>query len=210
MPKKFALLFIWLLIVETGCISYHEKPLSDDAVDAKLSAPSMAVLKIEARSLKHPILRPVEIDEQKGLTPDGAAILAVLINPELKAERDKKGVSAAQLYQAGILPNPQFSGSSGFPRSRIDAGNADRLRPQPGLRYSIPDHQGAGNQDAARLQDTSVALDVAWQEWQVAEAAKRHAYRLYLLEKQLGVAKDEEKGLQENFDAVKRAVDSAI
>lgn len=206
MAMKLAFLLIWLLIAETGCISYHEKPLTSAAVAGRLSVPDMAVLRVEARHLKHPVLKPVEIDEQRGLTPDEAAILAVLINPVLKGERDKKGVSAAQLYQAGILPNPQFSGSLDF----AVAGPTDGTVSAYGLSlgydiYSLIT-RGAGIK-AARLHGSSVALDVAWQEWQVAEAAKLHTYRLYLLERQLNVAKDEEKGLQENRNAIKQAVD---
>ena len=55
---------------------------------------------------------------------------------------------------------------------------------------------------------SSVDLDVAWQEWQVAEAAESHAYRVLLLEKKLTVAQEEEKGLQENLDAIRKAVDA--
>ena len=48
---------------------------------------------------------------------------------------------------------------------------------------------------------------MAWQEWQVAQAARQHVYRLVLLKKQLAVAEDGEKGLKKNRDAVKQAVD---
>ena len=206
MPMKLAFLLIWLLIVETGCTSYHEKPLSNEAVAARLSPAGMAALRVEAKHIKHPVLRPVEIDEQRGLTPDGAAILAVLINPKLRAQRDKRGVSAAQLYQAGILPNPQFSGSVDFPFAGATEGTVTAYG--LGLGYDI---RALVTRDAgitsARLHESSVALDVAWQEWQVAEAAKLHTYRLYLLKKQLRVAKEEEKGLEENRNAIKKAVD---
>ncbi|MCG6880797.1 MAG: TolC family protein, partial [Deltaproteobacteria bacterium] len=50
-------------------------------------------------------------------------------------------------------------------------------------------------------------LNVAWREWQVAQAARQHVYRLILLKKQISVAKEGEKGLQKNRDAVKQAVD---
>ena len=206
MSMTHVFLLLCLLLVEASCTSYHEKPLNGEAVTGRLSVPNMAILRVEAKHITHPILKPVEIDEQRGLAPDEAAILAVLINPGLRAARDIKGVSAAQLFQAGILPNPQFSGSLDFPVAGTTEGTVTAYGLS--LDYDIYSlvTRGAG-MNAARLQESSVALDVAWQEWQVAEAAKHRTYRLYLLEKQLGIAKDEEKGLQENRDAIKKAVD---
>lgn len=205
MPIRLASILILLLIAVTGCAHYHEKPLSPAAVAARLSPPNMAALNIQAKHIKHPLLRPVQIDEHRGLTPEEAAILAVLINPRLRAERDKRGVSAAELYQAGILPNPQFSGGLDFPVAGKTEGTVTGYG--LGLGYDIRSliTRRAGI-NAARLHSSSIALDVAWQEWQVAEAAKLHAYRLYLLQRQLRVAKDEEKGLQESRKAIKQAV----
>ena len=206
MPGRFLFFFVWLLIAQSGCTVYHEKPLPPSAPAVGSASSDMAALKVEAAHIRHPILKPVRMDENKGLSPDEAAILAVLLNPGLKAERDKKGVSAAELYLAGILPNPQFSGTLDFPVAGSTQGAVTAYG--LGLDYDIRSliTRGAETQ-AARFESASVSLDVAWQEWQVAEAAKLHAYRLYLLEKQLGVAKDEEKGLQENRDAIKQAVE---
>ncbi len=206
MTTRLVFVFVLLLTAVPGCISYREQPLTDVAVHDKLSALNMDVLKVEAEQIKHPILRPVEIDEEDGLTPDEAAILAVLLNPGLRAERDKKGVSAAQLYQAGILPNPRFSAGFDFPAAGTTGGEV--IAYGLGLEYDLQSLITRGAEvNAARFHGTSVALDVAWQEWQVAESAKLHAYRLFLLEKQLELAQSEEKGLKENRDAVRRAVD---
>ncbi len=203
--KRLALFMIWLLAVHAGCASYQMQPLTEEAVAKRLAAPDAADLRVEASQIKHPILKPVEIDERRGLAPDEAAILAVLINPRLRAERDRKQVSAAQLYQAGILPNPQFTGGLDFPVAGDTQGavNAYGLSLGYDLYALITRHAEI---EAARLHGTSVAIDVAWMEWQVAEAAKLHTYRLYLLEKQFDIARKEEKGLQENFAAVRKAV----
>ena len=194
-----------VIFAQAGCVSYHAMPLTEAAVADKLATPAMSVLTVEADRIKHPILMPVKVDEQAGMSPDEAAILAVLVNPSLKAERDKKGVSAAQLFQAGILPNPQFGASMDFPVAGDTRGtvNAYGLT----LDYDISKIITRGAQvDAASLHVSSVALDVAWQEWQVAETAKKSAYRLYLLERQLNIAEQEEEGLRQNLKAVQRAV----
>lgn len=206
MRKKLAMLIAPLLLAVQGCATYHEMPLNSKIAASELTPPTMAALRVQAQHIKHPILKPITINDQNGLAPDEAAILAVLANPTLKAERDKRGVSAAQLYQAGILPNPVFSSSLDFPTGGSTQGTVNAFG--LGLSYDIYSLITRGAEiDAANFHAASVDLDVAWQEWQVAEAAKLHAYRLFLLEKQLAVAKDEERGLEENLKAVKQAVD---
>jgi len=195
----------FLMILYAGCTSYHRMPLDTAAVDRGLNPPSMATLRVEAQVLKHPILKPLEIDDQNGLNPDEAAIVAVLANPQLKAERDKRGVAVAQLYQAGILPNPQFSGSLDFPMAGSTQGTVTAF----GLGFSYDIYSliiRNAQIDAAKAHATSVDLQVAWQEWQLAESAKLHTYRLFLLQKQLAIGLDEEKGLKENLAAVEQAV----
>lgn len=60
--------------------------------------------------------------------------------------------------------------------------------------------------EAARAQARSVDLDIAWQEWQVAQAAKLQTLRVVSVEQQLQVAKESEKGLENNLAAVTQAV----
>jgi hypothetical protein len=79
-----------------------------------LQPPPIQALQIQASEIKHPLLAPVTFTPRAGLTPDQAAVLAVLINPSLRAMRDRRGVAMAELFQAGILPNPQISGSLDF------------------------------------------------------------------------------------------------
>lgn len=180
-------------------------PLDQSAAERALQPESMASIRAQAENIRHPILKPVEIDLSNGLSPDEAAILAVLVNPKIRAARDKKGVSAAQLYQAGILPNPQFSGSLDFPTGGSTQGTVKAFG--LGIGYDIYSLITRGAEvSSARAHAASVDLEVAWQEWQAAEAAKLHAYRLFLLERQLAVAKEEERGLRQNLASVKRAV----
>jgi outer membrane protein TolC len=51
-----------------------------------------------------------------------------------------------------------------------------------------------------------VDLDVAWQEWQTAEAAKLQVFHVNFLDRQLEVAGKEEAGLRENLAVVRRAL----
>ena len=207
MRTTVAITIIFLCAVPAGCSIYRKMPLTSDVIEQRLIPSDMNTLRIQAREIKHPLLKPVEINDREGLTPEGAAILAVLINPKLVAERDKKGVAAAQLLQASILPNPQFSFSTDFPTGGATQGTT--IAYGMNLNYDIKSLITRGAEiGAARANASSVDLDVAWQEWQVAESAKSHACRVLLLERKLAVAREEEKGLEENFAAIKKAVDT--
>jgi biotin carboxyl carrier protein len=108
MKKMFLLLGLTLAMLE-GCATYHRMPLDPSAVSRQLQPPSMADIRILVKNIKHPILKPVRFNDRNRLSPDEAGVLAVFVNPELRAVRDQKGLAEAQLFQTGILPNPQIS-----------------------------------------------------------------------------------------------------
>lgn len=192
-------------ILLSACATYQPMPLDQSTVSRGLAPPSMETLRLKAMEIRHPILKPIQFDLQDGLSPDEAAVMAVLANPMVRAARDKRGVADAQLIQAGILPNPQFTSNLDVPTGGDTQGtvNAYGLVFSWDLRQLISRNARIG---AAQNDVASVDLDVAWQEWQVAEAAKLHVYQLVFLEKQLAVARESERGLEENRDAVKQAV----
>lgn len=109
------------------------------------------------------------IDLSKPLGAAEIALLAVENNPEMKAARAERGVAAAQLLQAGLLPNPQFGASYGVllgGPGTIDAWSA-------GLAEDIRSLVTLSTQRAgARYQALKVDADLAWQEWQVAGKAR--------------------------------------
>src|SRR5207253_3181968 len=138
--------------------------------------------------------------------PDEAAILAVLANPKLRSVRDQRGIAAAQLLQVGILPNPQLSYSLGIPTGGMTQGTINAYN--YGLNWEITSIiSRSAKIAAARADAVSVDLDVAWQEWQAAQAAKLHVYHLDFFDQELAVARQEEEGLKDNLDRVKRAAD---
>jgi outer membrane protein TolC len=187
------------------CATYHAKPLDESAVTKGLKPAPIESIRIQAREIRHPILKPVEIDFTKGLTADQAAIVAVIQNPALRAARDRKGIAAAQLLQAGILPNPTFTYALDFPTAGRTQGTVKGYGATLDWNItSLITHNA--RVDVARSYSASVDLDIAWKEWQVAQSAKQHVYRFAFLKEQLSVAKEEEKKLREHLDAVKKAV----
>jgi outer membrane protein TolC len=198
------LLFLTVLpIVFGGCATYHKLPLTQNIVSENLKPPSLEAVRIEAKSIKHPILKPVAFNIHDGLSPDEAAILAVIANPTLRAIRDQRGIEAAQLLQAGILPNPQFSYSLDVPTggNTQDTINAFGL----GLGWDITSLITRGaKQEMARHHAQSVDLDIAWKEWQVAQSARLNVYRLIYTEKELILAKSIVKQRKEYLAAIQQ------
>jgi outer membrane protein TolC len=166
-----------------GCESYHPAPASDEAIAAALTPMESPELARAAAELKHPLLPPVSVGEDGSLTPQGAAVVAVLQNPSLRATRSRRGVAEAQLLQAGILPNPQLAAALDFPSfgDTQDTVTAYSL----GLTWDVTSLIPRGAlQEAARQEVRSVQLDIAWQEWQAAMGAKLHATRIFWLSQQ--------------------------
>ena len=199
--------WLWLvLFLIPACATYEPMPLDQATVAARLAPPSMEAIQVQAKEIQHPVLKPIEFDIRNGLSPEEAAILAVIVNPKLRATRDQRKLAAAQLLQAGILPNPQFSYALGVPTGGATQGTVNAFN--YGLSWEITSIISRDSKiAAARADAVSVDLDVAWQEWQAAQGAKLHVYHLAFFDQQLAVTRQEEEGLQENLDRVKRAAD---
>ncbi len=199
-----------------GCASpsprSRPRPLTPEAVDAALAPPALS--DVGALRLRVPLadrerLPPAPFDLGDGLASDEAAILAVLANPELRAERSRRGVAEAQLLAAGILPNPELSASLEAPVG----GSAERTVPgwALGLEWDLAAVLSRGARlDAARAHEREVDLDVAWKEWQVAEGARLHLLRLAVAERRL-VAAGRARALRgEGLRASERAVELGV
>ncbi len=199
--------WIWLVVpaLLAGCAIYRRSPLDRASVEGALQPSSLGKLQVAASEIRHPLLAPVRFTPHAGLTPDQAAVLAVLINPSLRATRDRHGVAAAELFRAGILPNPQISGSVDF----VTGGTIT-----PGLMtgYGLGASwdlqaliQLGAKRAAAQANVQSVDLDLAWSEWQIAQGAKLAVYRVIADEEQLARAREIAARLQQNLDVVRRA-----
>src|SRR5262249_331482 len=124
--------------------------------------------------LRHPLLPSVTLRQDGSLTPQGAAVVAVLQNPALRAARSRRGVAAAQVLQAGILPNPQLSASMDFPVAGETDGTVNAFG--LGATWDVTSLIGREQtRQAAQHNAEVVDLEIAWQEWQVAMGANLHA-----------------------------------
>jgi outer membrane protein TolC len=189
-----------------GCTRYEALPLTHDAVEQALVVPDEQALRIQASTLKHPIIQPIELDAVQGYSPEEAAVVAVIVNPDLRAQRDRRKLARAQLLSAGILPNPTLNAGLDFPynSSPPDDFTAYNI----GLDWEVTALLSHDQKvRAASAQAASVDLDVAWQEWQIAQAAKIAAYDVIALEDELKAAQEADQQLAENLSIVQSAYD---
>lgn len=158
---------LWILpVVLSGCATYHAVPLPS-AADLTRTPP----LEVPVKALQVPGLKPQPFKAAHGLNMTAVVTLAVVNNPQLKAARMRAGVADAQLLQAGLLPNPQFS-----PAFLHPTGGP----PPIGNGYSVglsQDLTALITRSAARAQARArrgeVNLQILWQEWQVAQRARQ-------------------------------------
>ncbi len=206
MVRSTTLVVGMVLASTLGCATYRARPLPPPQEAAARRTPDLERLKVEAAQLHHPILAPVTLDLADGLTPDEAAVLAVLANPALKAVRDAHGEAAAQLIGAGVLPNPVFSGELDHPHGAGSAGtvNATNL----GLEMDIGSLVGrAARVAGASANLEAVDLGISWREWEVAQAARIAVVRLAMFERRLQLVKEEHAFELKTVSVLEEAVD---
>ncbi|MDB6087274.1 MAG: outer membrane protein TolC [Gammaproteobacteria bacterium] len=189
----------------TGCSFYHAMPLNDAARDKALAPMPIDRVKVAAASLEHPLVQPIVIDGNGGFSPDELAVMAVIVSPGLRALRDQRGVAQAQVIQAGILPNPQFSQSIDIPHGNADPSYV--AAHTTGLSWDVSAllvrHDEVA---AARDNAKAVDLQVAWTEWQVAQDTRLRAFRLLAMRMQLPFAVTIENGLEANIVALRQGL----
>ncbi|MDB4973893.1 MAG: hypothetical protein JWN48_2234 [Myxococcaceae bacterium] len=168
----------------SACFAHRSGPLPvGPRLDAELNAPTL----VRPPATKVDPLRSVVIDPSNGLSPDEAALVAVAVNPALRAIRDNRGIAQSQVIQAGILPNPEVSAGKDWPAFGATAGT----QPARGAELAwdlTPLFPRRAAMTAERQNVEAVELDIAWQEWQVAQQARLSAGRLLFIERRLALA----------------------
>ncbi|MFZ3376241.1 MAG: TolC family protein [Chthoniobacterales bacterium] len=164
-------------------------------------------MRIPAARFEHVSPGPLSLDPRTGIGPDEAATIALYSNLALRGIRDRRGLAVAQLIQARILPNVVVSYARDYVTGGNTAGAVTAYNLSAGWEFSalVP---FLPKQTAARKNLGSVDLDIAWQEWQMAETARTAVYRVIALDAQVARAREGNRGLQESTDAVRQAVDA--
>lgn len=150
-------------------------------------APDPTIFDLTAEAVRlNMAVSSMPVDLSGSLTPDQLGMIAVLANPDIRAQRARLGVADAQVFDAGLLPDPQFSFSLDHPVS--GEGLVDAVAAGLGMDTSSL-YTRPFKQRGARATREQVRLEVAWQEWLVAGKARLLAARVQGLERSFGLAR---------------------
>ena len=188
------------MLLTAGCASYRPEPLEQQP--ARLSAPILSALAQQAAAITRPYLRPATIDLSQPLDANAVATLAVLSNPDLQAQRLRLGIAEAQVFAAGLLPDPTFS----FGIDPVLSGPDTALGIAAGLGFDLAALRSRGVTRAqARAQARQVRLDLTWAEWQTAGQARIQAARIVALERAEALDRASRDATQSIFERMLRA-----
>lgn len=188
-PRRAGHLLVLLLV--SGCAHYAAKPLEQAL--ATLAAPANAILEARAGAIERPWLPARSVDLGAPLTGEAIAALAVVNNRDLIAQRARAGVADAQVFAAGLLPDPAFSLGTDKVLSGPDTflGIAGAL----GLDINALRTRAVTREQAVQ-QARQVRLDLAWAEWQTAGAARLQAVRIAGLTQIVALARQSDADAQ--------------
>jgi outer membrane protein, heavy metal efflux system len=154
--RRFASVRRWAAVAAiaaglSGCAGLQGRASTDTP---SLNRPLAALDVDAARFAPETPPKPCTFDPDKGMDGTEVAILAVLNNPQLGAERADAKVAGAQLFAAGVLPRPSLER---HPRSTLAQALVARV---------------ASRMAGAAVTAPKVHLTLLWDEWQVAQAAR--------------------------------------
>lgn len=166
-------------LTASGCAIYHPRPLDQKAPQADASTLAQA-----ADRIKTPRLAPLPIPPKGPWTDLQLADIAIVASPDLKALRAQAQVANAQVFAAGLLPDPQFGIGTDRPDG-TGAVNAYSLSAGIDLAALLT---RASRVKAARANAERVRRDIAWQEWLAANQVRLLARRWQFLDRQHDIA----------------------
>ena len=197
MKKIISLLFVTCL---TGCVVYQPFPLN-----TKTNA---------TRDISHIVVNTAEMPLHElsshlfypgdGLDMTEVAMLAVANNPQLRIARDDLGISHAQAFAAGLLPDPQLGMSRDIP---LNGGPGSISGFNLGLNYNVNGllTRSTGMR-VAQATEHQVDLNLLWQEWQVVSQARLLFVRNMSQHKLLVILQQEHALLASRYAAIGQAV----
>ena len=200
-PLRLALLGAACAVLLGGCALYHSLPLSKRPD----LAGEMSQLQTRIPAAPGEASRTIATDQP--LAIDDIGLLAVLNDPELRAERGTLDVARAGLLQASLLPNPSGSVSYAPILGGTDIAPAWAASLTEDVKAILTYHT---RKKSARLQLEQVNADLLWQEWQVAQQARILALDLYWGGLSVALAERELQLLDREVREVQAATQSGI
>jgi len=115
------------------------------------------------------------IDLSQPLSAESLAVIVVFANPDLIALRAGEGVADAQVFAAGLYPDPSFFFGFDSPLNGVDTSTAFAF----GASYDFAAlARRTSAMRGAQANLDAVRLDIAWSEWLTGEQARLLATRI--------------------------------
>ncbi len=153
-----------------GCAVYHALPLAK----APHLAGGLSGLRTQVPAL-HPGAAPRRIATDKPLTLGDIGLLAVLNDPQLRAQRGEADLAQAGLLQSSLLPNPSVNFSYEALLGGIGTSGWAASLSQD-VKSILTYHTRV---KSAHFLVRQVNADLLWQQWQIAQKAQLLALDLY-------------------------------
>lgn len=183
----------------SACTFYQAAPLPDRADLAR----GLDGVTLSPADMPLAELRAKEVDPAKPLDMDSVAMIAVARNPDLRVARARVQVTHAEAFNAGLLPNPQFSAD----RGSVVSGPGTVASYTLGLVQDImPFVTLSSRRDAGAALTRGADLDLLWQEWQVVAQARLLTVRAVEYARQRAVLDANRRLFRERYDATNAAL----
>jgi outer membrane protein TolC len=187
-----------------GCVSYQ--PLS--LPDADALTHDVLQLKVDTATMPDAALASHRFDPSDGLDITEVAMLAVANNPELRLLRADAGVTRAQAFSAGLLPDPQLALTRetvlGSPVGATVAFTA-------GLTVDVAALLArSAMRGAADAESRKTSLDLLWQEWQTVAKARLLFVKLDAIARSQAVLAQQRAQLHQRLGDARNAVDRGL
>lgn len=180
-----------------SCATFRPLPLANGSATTRIELPASAM---HAR-----LLQGHAFDPRDGLDVTEVAMLALADSPQLRIERDKAGVSRAQAYAAGLLPDPQLNYEYDRPAANSPPGTTTAHT--AGLTFDLGNLvTRPARVRSARAGAREVDLNLLWSEWQAIAQARTLFDRVYFLRKLVARLQGERAALAPLQDAIARAL----
>lgn len=184
----------------SACASYTPQPLP---VSANLPASANAVAvnpgRLPFASLRSHVFNPAD-----GLDSEEVAMLAVANNPQLRQARDTLGISRAQAFAAGLLPDPQLGVTGDHPGN---GGAASMNAFNVNLSYDVNALLLRSSRKQAAQRDVErVNMQLLWQEWQVVSQARLLFTRLTVQDALIQQLQAAQQLLMQRYQATRHAI----
>lgn len=164
--KYVYIILLSIIIMELqGCASYSPKPLKQEKPLADIRN-----LEIPVENIRINHLKPHKFDPEDGFDIIEIATIALVNNPNLKVVRNDIKIAEAQLFETGLIPDPQISMSIDHP---INVGSSYKNAFNAGINYDL--RWLITRSTSIKISENNlkkINLNVLWQEWQTVQQAK--------------------------------------